>query len=411
MKEKTTDSYQKVSVIVPVYNTAQYLPECLDSIINQTLKEIEIICIDDGSTDDSPHILDRYAKKDDRIRVIHRNNGGLVSARKAGVMAAGGDYVAFVDSDDWIEADMYGQLYQIAMKNGVDMVTCGFFLEGNYTTTHMDTVPQGIYSEEKMDQLRDKAIYNLKKHSSGLKASLCYKLFKKELIQKAQCQIPDEITMAEDKMCLLTALLDCCSVYVYHKSFYHYRIRANSIVHSGSEEYLLRVYAVYKYFKKLYEHECFTKNMRRQSEIYITELLYKGINTLLGFENENFLWIDPYWLDKIPMHSKVILYGAGDLGKKYRKHLHSREDIEYITCIDFSYERLNSDEFPVESPDVVFERNYDYIVISIKNPEKAYSVREELEDLGIPKDKILWFEQIEFFWKFAQADGLLSDEE
>lgn len=403
------DNTLKISVVIPVYNTAEYLPECLESVINQTLKEIEIICIDDGSTDDSPHILDEYALRDKRIRVFHKSNGGPASARKAGVMMANGSYVAFVDSDDWIEADMYEQLHQFAVQYAADMVTCGFFLEGNYSTMHMDTVAQGLYEQENMAYLREKAIYNFEKRSSGLKASLCYKLFQKELIQKAQCKVPDEIVMADDKMCLLTALLECNSAYVYHKPFYHYRIRANSIVHTGSEEYLLKVYAVYKYLKELYRHELFTTDMRKQSEIYITELLYKGINTLLGFENQNLLWIDPYWLDKLPMHSKIILYGAGDLGKKYRKQLQSRKDIQYIACVDFSYKKLDSDEFPVKSPDMVLYQDYDYIVITIKNPEKAGAVREELEEKGIPGDKILWFEQPEFFWRFAQAEGLLED--
>lgn len=399
----------KVSVIIPVYNTAEYLPECLESVLNQSLKELEIICVNDGSTDDSPRILDEYAMKDGRIRVIHKENGGLVAARKTGVLAAKGPYVAFVDSDDWIEADMYEQMSGIAGKCQVDMVTCGFFLEGNYTTTYMDTVPQGVYTQKDMDGLRDKAIYNLEKHSSGLKASLCYKLFKKELIQKAQCKIPDEITMAEDKMCLLTALLDCSSVYVYHRAFYHYRIRANSMVNSGSEEYLLKVYAVYKYLRGLYQDALFTENMRRQSEIYITELLYKGINTLLGFEHKNLLWIDPYWLDQIPAGSKIILYGAGELGKKYHRQLQSRKDIHYITCIDFSHELLNSEEFVVKDPGAVNENEYDFIVITIKNPQKAQDIREDLKKLGIADGRILWFDQTEFFWKFAQADGLLSE--
>lgn len=405
------DKVLKVSVIVPIYNTAEYLPGCLESIVNQTLKEIEIICVDDGSTDDTPQILDEYASKDERIKIIRKENGGPVSARKVGVAAAEGVYVAFVDSDDWIERDMYEQLCRIAEENAVDMVTCGFFLEGNYTTTHMDTVPQGLFEGQDMYGVRDKAIYNLEKHSSGLKASLCYKLFKRELIQSAQYKIPNEITMADDKMCLLTALLECNSVYIYHKPFYHYRIRANSIVHSGSEEYLLKVYAVYKYLKKLYENERFTSNMRKQSELYITELLYKGINTLLGFENQNLLWIDPYWLDKIPMNAKVILYGAGELGKKYRKQMQSRKDIQYISCIDFAYECLNSSAFSVESPQTALHYEYDYIIITIKNSEKAQAVRKELEYLGIAGDKIVWFEQSEFFWRFAQAEGLLSDDE
>ncbi|MDE6626571.1 MAG: glycosyltransferase [Lachnospiraceae bacterium] len=402
-----TDSCLKVSVVIPIYNTAQYLPECLESVMNQTLKELEIICVNDGSTDDSPQILAEYALKDERIKIIHKENGGLVAARKTGVLAAKGTYVAFVDSDDWIEPDMYEQLFRIAEEYKVDMVTCGFFLEGNYTTTHMDTVSQGMFEGQDMYALRDMAIYNLEQHSSGLKASLCYKLFRKELIQGAQCKIPNEITMAEDKMCLLTALLKCRSVYVYHKPFYHYRIRANSMVNTGSEEYLLKVYAVYKYLKTLYQDAFFTQNMRKQSEVYITELLYKGINTLLGFENKNLLWIDPYWLDKIPVNAKIILYGAGELGKKYRKQLQSRKDLQYITCIDVSYERLSSEEFVVESPDMINDYEYDYVVITIKNPQKAQGIRMDLQKMGIADDKILWFDQTEFFWKFVQADGLI----
>lgn len=399
----------KVSVIIPVYNTAEYLAECIDSILRQTLKEIEIICVDDGSTDGSSDILDRYALQDNRIRVIHKDNGGPASARKVGIREANGQYIGFVDSDDWIEEDMYELLYQRAGEYQVDMVTCGFCLEGNYTTTHMDTVAQGLYAGEDMKELRGKAIYNLQERSSGLKASLCYKLFKRDLICDAQYAVPDEITMADDKMCLLTALLECNSVYVFYKALYHYRIRANSIVHSGSAEYLLKVYAVYKYMQGLFDHRCFTKEMRWQSEIYITELLYKGINTLLGFENKNFLWIDPYWLDRIPEHSRIILYGAGELGRKYHKQLQSRKNLHYITCIDFAYEKLSSEEFVVESPDTVKNDTYDYIVITIKNPQKAGDVRGDLIKRGVAEDKILWFDQTEFFWRFAQADRPMSD--
>lgn len=395
----------KVSVIVPVYNTAKYLPACIDSIRRQMLKEIEIICVDDGSTDGSSGILDEYALKDDRIQIIHKDNGGPASARKAGIQAAKGQYIGFVDSDDWIETEMYELLYRKVEDYQADIVSCGFFLEGNYTTMFMDTLPQGLYAGEDMKKLRDKAIYNLEEKSSGLKASLCYKLFKRDLICDAQYKIPDEITMADDKMCLLTALLECDSVYVFHKALYHYRIRANSIVHSGSAEYLLKVYAVYKYMQELFSHECFTKDMRRQAEIYITELLYKGINTLLGFENKNLLWIDPYWLDEIPADSKIILYGAGELGRKYHKQLKNRTNLHYITCVDFAYESLNSDEFTVESPSAVNNYMYDYIVITIKNPQKAQGVREDLINLGIAGDKILWFDQTEFFWRFAQADA------
>ena len=100
----------KVSVIIPVYNTEDYLQECIDSVRRQTLKEIEVICVDDGSTDNSRHILDKYAANDEKITVIHKENGGVVSARKVGEAAAKGQYIGYIDSDDWIEADMYESL-------------------------------------------------------------------------------------------------------------------------------------------------------------------------------------------------------------------------------------------------------------------------------------------------------------
>ena len=98
----------KISVIIPVYNVSQYLHRCVDSVINQTYSDLEIILVDDGSPDDCPIICDEYSKKDARVKVIHKPNGGLSSARNAGLDIATGEYVGFVDSDDWIEEDTFG---------------------------------------------------------------------------------------------------------------------------------------------------------------------------------------------------------------------------------------------------------------------------------------------------------------
>ncbi len=106
----------KISIIVPVYNTEKYLTTCLDSLINQTLKDIEIICVNDGSTDDSLKILKEYARKDSRIKILSKENEGLSAARNDGLRAASGDYIGFVDSDDWIDLDFYEKLYTAAAK-------------------------------------------------------------------------------------------------------------------------------------------------------------------------------------------------------------------------------------------------------------------------------------------------------
>ena len=114
-----------VSVIVPVYKVAAYLPRCVDSILAQTWRNLEIILVDDGSPDECGSICDVYAEKDPRIRVIHKENGGLSSARNAGLDTASGEYIGFVDSDDWIEPEMYARMLALMEKYDAKMVCAG----------------------------------------------------------------------------------------------------------------------------------------------------------------------------------------------------------------------------------------------------------------------------------------------
>ena len=278
-----------VSIVVPVYNKEKYLQKCLGSIVNQTLKDIEIICVDDGSTDGSLQVLQEFAANDSRIRIVQKENGGLVSARKAGVEVATSEYVGYVDSDDYIEPYMYEKLYETAKEQQVDMVTCGYFLEGNYTTIHLDTVVSGLYEGDKIEDIRNNAIYSMKKKETGLRGSLCCKLYKREMLEKVQVDVPETISIAEDKVCLLHYLLHCNSVYVIHEAFYHWCIHKESMSHKVNLNYLNCVNEVYKYLVSLYKHENFTDKMRTQVEIYITELLVLGINNRLGFKNNNLL--------------------------------------------------------------------------------------------------------------------------
>lgn len=121
----------KVSVIIPVYNVEKYLRECLDSVINQTLNDLEIICINDGSTDGCLDILNEYASRDSRIRIINKENGGLSAARNDGIMQATGEYIGFVDSDDWISPDFYENLYSAAVKYKADIACGDLYRTGN----------------------------------------------------------------------------------------------------------------------------------------------------------------------------------------------------------------------------------------------------------------------------------------
>ena len=129
-----------ISVIVPIYNVEKYLDRCVDSIINQTYKNLEIILVDDGSPDNCPQMCDDYAKKDSRIKVVHKENGGLSDARNVGMEVATGEYVSFIDSDDYISLDFYETLLETIVDNDSDIVECGVvkFYEDNSFDKYSD---------------------------------------------------------------------------------------------------------------------------------------------------------------------------------------------------------------------------------------------------------------------------------
>lgn len=127
----------KISVIIPVYNVEKYLKRCLDSIINQTFKDLEIICINDGSTDNSAQILDEYANKDSRIKIITQPNSGLSATRNKGINIAQGEFISFIDSDDWIAENFYEKLYKTAIKYDADMAVCGIIRLNEYRKKYL----------------------------------------------------------------------------------------------------------------------------------------------------------------------------------------------------------------------------------------------------------------------------------
>lgn len=141
----------KVSIIVPVYNVAIYLEQCIESVVSQTLKDIEIILINDGSTDQSEEICNRYADKDDRIRLITQDNQGLAAARQSGLDVAQGEYIGFVDSDDWLETDMYEKMYKAAHDCNADIVFCNVYR--NEDKKEQPYFESGYYDRKQMEEV------------------------------------------------------------------------------------------------------------------------------------------------------------------------------------------------------------------------------------------------------------------
>ena len=167
---------EKISVIVPVYNVKLYLHKCVDSILNQTYQNIEVLLIDDGSTDGSSDICDSYTEKDSRIKVVHKKNGGLSSARNTGLDMATGEYILFVDSDDYIDIEMIRRLYDALVKTGADMSVCNIRMVGVDGLTTFP-YPENVVRDEEMDE----ALYWRKVYEPN---AICYVVAWNKLYQK-----------------------------------------------------------------------------------------------------------------------------------------------------------------------------------------------------------------------------------
>ena len=184
-----------VSVLIPVYNVEDYLERCLDSVLNQTLTQIEVICVNDGSTDRSPEILKEYQENDSRIVIVNKQNGGLPSARNAGIEKARGEYVGFVDSDDYVQPNMFEKLYKTAKAEKSDVVICGANI--------LPEVPRAsdwLYaclspSHRKYEKFDPEMLFN----DMTVTPFLWRTLIKKSLIDQNHLRLKEDIMIGEDK--------------------------------------------------------------------------------------------------------------------------------------------------------------------------------------------------------------------
>ena len=198
-----------ISVIVPIYNVDKYLEKCIESIINQTYHNLQIVLVDDGSTDSSGMICDYFKSLDNRIEVIHQKNSGLVAARKAGLKICSGDYVGFVDGDDYIDAEMYGELIAHIENTKADIVHSGYFK--NNDTAIWGTVENSIYelNSNNIDEILHMLIAPMTSDKI-VSASIWSKLYKREVILNSYEKVPNELFYGEDLLCFCNALMINC---------------------------------------------------------------------------------------------------------------------------------------------------------------------------------------------------------
>ena len=375
-----------ISVIVPAYNAEQYIRDCLDSIINQTYQNLEIICINDGSQDNTAEILNEYDKADSRFIVIHRQNKGLVSARKEGVKIARGEYICYVDADDWIDPEMYMIMYNEGMELDVDIVAVGMCREFRNGTSYQEPniIPQGIYRGEVIkNKILPKVMDTDKFYQMGLSFSLCHYAFKKEILLYNQLAVDDRIQMGEDTACCIFCLYQCNSITLIDRCLYHYRQSESSMKRTSKTDSLQCCQILYRSL------------VQRASIFQERKILLKKIDRILFFylmlssysvllEGKSFLF--PY--SKVSKGENIVIYGAGIFGEEMYDTVKKTGFCNITGWVDSNYEAYQSNIKPVSNPTDIIRMQFDHVVIAISNPDYRRNVIKNLQELKIASEKI-----------------------
>lgn len=208
-----------ISVIVPIYNVEKYLDKCIESIANQTYKNLEIILVDDGSPDNCPRMCDYWASRDERIKVIHKKNGGISSARNVGFEASTGEYISFIDSDDWVDENTFESALNMLETNDCDISVFSLL-------TEFETVTKQNITDYDMHTCNQKEFYHLMLNSDNICGYACNKLFKRELI--SNLRFDESLFVCEDFLFCAEYVTKCKSAVYTSAKFYHYRQRLDS---------------------------------------------------------------------------------------------------------------------------------------------------------------------------------------
>ena len=399
-----------ISVIVPIYMIDRYVGLCIESIINQTYKNLEIILVDDGGKDRCPEICDLYSSKDSRIKVIHKTNGGLVSARKSGLKESTGEYISYVDGDDWIGPAFIEELYKATAQSGADIVCAGFTRElFTKSATFNNYLPSGIYEGEKLKELwRSMASFGAY-YRPGISTYVWNKLFKREILFDPQLNVDDRIGIGEDAAVTYPALLNCARVAVIDNVTYHYRQREDSMLKqsSGYSNEAQKLKYLFDYLTAWSDRTDEELQIKKQVEDYILSIAIMRSGGRLP--HDDYSPFDPAYYGK-----DVVVYSAGTFGQQLVKRFNELNHCRVVSWIDddyWEYRRCCLDVDPVES---ISDLKYDYVLIATVDSIVAGKIKERLTGLGVRGEKILTVavpeDREDLLKRFLDVDAIAAEE-
>ena len=375
-----------ISVLVAVYNIEDYIEDCLKSICSQTYSNLEIIVVDDGSTDRSGEICDSFATSDKRVVVYHKSNGGLVSARKHAIDNAHGEYLLQVDGDDSIEADMISKMLVRALETGADVVQCGFECSDGRRYEYSDFTSTLI--DENRKSIVEKWLMGTPVYDSQGVTKLCTR----DLMKSSYDRVPDECSYSEDWVFFVELLKRATIITSMSECFYMYRIRIGSLSNLSKFDikYLidndrmmnLLYIRIHEMFPMVDENILDEWYLKRRCDTLRFAMKTKYHRDIYRYETD---------LNAVCRGKSVVIYGAGKIGKDIVSDLSKYEDIRIASWVDKNAGNISVAYRKVDKPEVIGKLEYDYIIIAIADEKRAEAIASEIVDVyRVPLGKVVW---------------------
>lgn len=382
-------NFDKVSIIIPVYNVVSYLEKCISSIIVQSYSNIEIVIVDDGSTDGSSSICDEYASKDSRIRVIHKNNGGVVAARRDGLKISTGRFVTFVDGDDYLGVNYVSNLYEGIIKSNADIVASGYYNLRKDCIKKISVCNENIIIDNpKEDMNLWKSILLQQDTGINFTRNLCQKMFKRELIINSDSFVPINCTFGEDFLTIMEYMFQAKRImFIASEEYYYITYREGSATNDRNISRLYNTLFLIQQIRETFiRHCCLSKFIQLFDKVSKIESI-SAFRKILSQNINKYVYNDYKKL----FCKKIIIYGAGKVGYDYYCQLIKYNKIDIAAWIDKKPNNYDYEEYDIQPVDIINELQYDYILISVANENVVRQIKNMLQDkYNISAEKIIW---------------------
>ncbi len=382
----------KVSLIITIYNKEKFLNQCLKSSVQQTYENLEIICVDDGSTDGSQDICKKYEKEFDNIKFIYKHHQGSIDARLTGVEAATGKYIGFMDGDDWIDKDYIEKLYYGIKESDSDLIETGFVLEWtNKTQEVISKLVPGVYDTIANNyEFYTHMMYADKYQSFGIMPSLCVKLMRRDMLLESIRKVDSQIKVGDDLAITFHYVLECKKVCVLDYIGYHYRQLEDSLLHREHDDFFIQIHRIYSSLYKKAKTHPVSLVLIEQINNYISQLIINAINTYTDIRKSIQIPYFKFPVEKIKEFSRIAIYGAGMVGEAYYRQLTAGNAFEVVYWADQNTGVSKYNRIMVGDIEDLKNIGYDIVLIAIKEEKTAREIKNNLMQHGIEADKIVW---------------------